>query len=397
MNAAPALPERSRRAGPVGLSVCVLALFLIAALSHGAVAQSPQLEGDLVLGLGDRHETHDFYRSVGAVSTDIHGNIYVAERHGTWLAVYDQEGRFLQRLGGRGDGPGEYRAITALGRATEGGVIVADQISHRFTIYSPDRVSMEEARMPFSKMVGPSVIEALPAGGYLLAFSSWSRGEDAFSLLHVVDQAIGRVEESFASPEDFAIADRMSLHRLRGFGLGGNVIALPDGRVVVAEEFHRGTLTVFGLSEDPRTVTTWQGKPVPVAYRLLTVENMPKTEAELRALPSRGMVMAMSGDPDPFFVDRWSITRGLALSKSGTLLHFYYHFRPEGPAFVLQEFSQEGALLGAWDLYRGAAGTSLVEMGNDRLVHVDDEGRLYFATVRDGAPVVTRMILSRRR
>jgi hypothetical protein len=72
------------------------------------------------------------FGNIRSVAADRDGRIYVADRIGSTLRVYDPDGRFLRQLGREGQGPGEYQWPADLTFGPDGRLYVRD--SHRITV-----------------------------------------------------------------------------------------------------------------------------------------------------------------------------------------------------------------------------------------------------------------------
>lgn len=374
----------------IRLRFTLLAAMLAVLSSTPAGAQ--RLETDLVLGLGDRHETEDFYRSIGAVTTDNAGRIYVSEYHGTDIRVYAADGQFLATLGSRGAAAGEFRVINALGVAHDGRLVVLDQINHRFTWFASDLASFEVTPVPGVSQLYASRIFRLSETEFLVPQSTYRAGvpdQEQAGLLRIYSRELDRHNGTFGRRLDFSPEDEMGDARLSTrFDYLRPLVLSPDS-VLVGEEYHPGHLTLFVRRSGVwGKAGVWRGEPVARRYRVL---EPPRPGTPMADLPYEAIATMHSGPAGTWYVDVWSTSRGLAHAPGGGVLHFSYIFDGRRGVFGVEEFSRDGTLLGYHPLQVSRRGEHEVPMSHAQLMHQDSSGRLYFRHTEDGAPVVRRM------
>ncbi|MBO6574818.1 MAG: hypothetical protein JJ896_05350 [Rhodothermales bacterium] len=355
-------------------------------------ASAQRLTEDLILGTGEHHATEDFYRSVGSVTTDSNGRIFVTEYHGGDIRVYAQDGEYLTTLGSRGAAPGEFQTINALGMTPDGRLVVLDQRNHRFTWFAPGLDHYDIAPVHGERQLWASQILNLSEKEFLLSQSSfrWGEPEGAASdwgVLHVHAPTFERTA-SFADGEDFSPDDEMGEARLKSGLRYLNPLVLHADSVLVSEEYYPGYLTLFVRKDGAwRWAQTWQGTPVERRYRVL---DQPHT-VEWEDLPWQSIPTGWAGPGGSWRVDVWSTSRGLALSPAGTILHFSYIFDGRQGVFGVEEFARDGQLIAYHKLQRSREGHTAVPLAHAMVMHQDALGNIYFSHGEDGAPVVRRM------
>ncbi|HEV3050523.1 MAG TPA: 6-bladed beta-propeller, partial [Longimicrobium sp.] len=81
---------------------------------------------------------HEVFGEVSGVAFDASDNLYVLDRKGFRVLVYDRNGRFLRQIGSEGEGPGELMVPLALTVGGDGTVIVSDLGRRGYSLFRPD-------------------------------------------------------------------------------------------------------------------------------------------------------------------------------------------------------------------------------------------------------------------
>jgi len=90
-----------------------------------------------VLEIGnDKKEKYTFF-SIGSITTDNIGNIYVFDSKGYVLRKYDKTGRFLKETGRKGQGPGDFSFFSSLS-FSDNKLYVFDNRNSRIAVYTKD-------------------------------------------------------------------------------------------------------------------------------------------------------------------------------------------------------------------------------------------------------------------
>ena len=82
-----------------------------------------------------------------AIRTDSVGRVYVMDRSGNRIIVFDVDGRYLRSLGRKGGGPGELGFPLAFAVAADGTVSVFDALKHKLVRFAPDGSILPEKEM----------------------------------------------------------------------------------------------------------------------------------------------------------------------------------------------------------------------------------------------------------
>lgn len=78
------------------------------------------------------------FGDISSVAVGNDGSVFVADRFGPTLKVFDSEGVFYREIGRAGDGPGEFRRIGGMTVLPSGDIAVWDQPNQRITVFHPD-------------------------------------------------------------------------------------------------------------------------------------------------------------------------------------------------------------------------------------------------------------------
>lgn len=79
----------------------------------------------------------DVFGRVGDIELDNDGNVYVLDRSGRVVQVFDEDGVFLRTIGRRGRGPGELENPVAVGWGPEGYLWIVDPGNGRYAVFDP--------------------------------------------------------------------------------------------------------------------------------------------------------------------------------------------------------------------------------------------------------------------
>ena len=82
-----------------------------------------------------------------AIRTDSVGRVYVMDRSGYRIIVFDVDGRYMRSLGRKGGGPGELGFPLAFAVAADGTVSVFDALKHKLVRFAPDGSILPEKEM----------------------------------------------------------------------------------------------------------------------------------------------------------------------------------------------------------------------------------------------------------
>jgi len=125
-----------------------------------------------------------------AITTNIEGNIIVAEYGNHRIQVFDPDGQYLRKFGTRGSGDGRFYYVHGLAADSEGHIIIADESNNRIQVFNSE-------------------------GGFLRKFGTQGHGDGQFASPHKV--AVDRHRNIF-------VTDRTTL-RVQMFNSQGEFLA----------------------------------------------------------------------------------------------------------------------------------------------------------------------------
>ena len=105
------------------------------------------LEPKVTIASDDTQGAGVFDPNEYAIRTDSVGRVYVMDRSGNRIIVFDVDGRYLRSLGRKGGGPGELGFPLAFAVAANGTVSVFDAAKHRLVRFAPDGSILPEKEM----------------------------------------------------------------------------------------------------------------------------------------------------------------------------------------------------------------------------------------------------------
>lgn len=83
-------------------------------------------------------ENEYVFGAIGRVSVGGNGEMFVADRQGPVIRMYDREGNFMRNVGSEGRGPGEYSRISGMRTFPDGRLAVWDVNNQRVSVYNRD-------------------------------------------------------------------------------------------------------------------------------------------------------------------------------------------------------------------------------------------------------------------
>jgi len=120
------------------------------------------LEEELSIGGDDDREEYIFIE-IQRVAIDDHGNIYVLDRRGAHIKVFDNTGTYLRTIGRRGQGPGEFQNPIEMFLTPDQNIAVQDFINRRLSFYTLEGEHLQDQSFG-DKLLGK--IEMDPDGSY---------------------------------------------------------------------------------------------------------------------------------------------------------------------------------------------------------------------------------------
>jgi hypothetical protein len=146
--------HRQRRIGAPLLAAALLAMSAGAAAAQDRIVRLPERDRPLagapaqVFAVGRAEgAAHEVFGEVSGVAFDASDNLYVLDRKGFRVLVYDRTGRFVRQIGTEGGGPGELMVPLQLAIAGDGTVIVSDIGRPGYALFRPDGTFLRNVLM----------------------------------------------------------------------------------------------------------------------------------------------------------------------------------------------------------------------------------------------------------
>ena len=93
-----------------------------------------RLISELRIGELEGAEEYTFGAIEGS-AVGLDGSIFIADRQGPILRMYNASGRFVRVVGRQGGGPGEYNTIAGIATTRDGRIAIWDPRNGRITVY----------------------------------------------------------------------------------------------------------------------------------------------------------------------------------------------------------------------------------------------------------------------
>ena len=133
-----------RLAAPLA-AAALLSLDAAGAAAQGQIVRLPERDRALagsapqVFAVGRAEGAdHEIFGEVSSVAFDAAENLYVLDRPGARVLVFDRGGRFLRQIGRKGQGPGELMVPMQLVIGGDGTIIVSDLARPGYALFRPD-------------------------------------------------------------------------------------------------------------------------------------------------------------------------------------------------------------------------------------------------------------------
>ncbi len=120
-----------------------------------------------ILEIGDDSKEKYTFFSIGDITTDSNGNIYVFDSKGYVLRKYDKNGRFVKQTGRRGQGPGDFSFSSSLSFSNNK-LYVYDSNNRRIGIYDTELNLLKYMKLD---KAFPSVCKSFETYGNYFYFS----------------------------------------------------------------------------------------------------------------------------------------------------------------------------------------------------------------------------------
>jgi hypothetical protein len=95
------------------------------------------LDEELAIGGSDEREQYIFIEMNG-VAVDDSGRIYILDRRGSHVKVFEDDGTFLRTIGGSGQGPGEFLNPIAMFLTADRELVIEDFVNRKLSYFTLD-------------------------------------------------------------------------------------------------------------------------------------------------------------------------------------------------------------------------------------------------------------------
>jgi hypothetical protein len=279
------------------------------------------------LRLGTNDSTaasHHLFSDPSHVAVGEDGSLFVVDRSGASVWVYDEEGTFQRSLGKQGNGPGEFQRITAL-HIDDDRLLVADQRQARITALSPTGSVQNTYQLSEVPRIGQ--ITDYANNQYIVV------GVHNDHFVHVVDSTFQTIQSSLVSRNDVKTTD----HKLETVATGffpGHVAVPDEDRILYVPSLYPGTVYEYS-----RTDTSWTQTGT---YRGHGKHDPPVTFTPLQQADRVDLPLTLQ--EGRYAAQFHSISWALTDEEDGTITHVFSQERGNGMSLTLERFSAVGAL-----------------------------------------------------
>lgn len=319
---------------------------------------SISFEETLRLGTNDSSAAnHQLFSDPAHVAVGENGTLFVVDRSGTSIRVYDKEDTFQRSIGKQGNGPGEFQRITAL-HVDDGRLLVADQRQARITELSPTGSVQDTYQLSEVPRIGQ--LTDYTNDRYVVVGASNGR------LVHVVDSTFHTVHSSLVPKSEVETTD----HKLETVAvnfLPGHVAVLDDDRMIYAPSLYPGTVYEYS-----RTDTSWTQS---AEYRGYGKHDPPVTFTPLNQ--ANRVDLPLTLQEGRYAAQFHSVSWALSADDDGTITHVFSQEQGDGLSLTLERFTAEGHFLGA-----AVIDTASAPMELDALA-VRPRGTLFLSDTRE--------------
>jgi hypothetical protein len=328
----------------------LVAVVLLAALAGGPASATADETPTKTLRLAELwraggEEDEIFFGSVGRVTADEQGRVYVLDSQLSQVQVYTSEGEHLATLGREGDGPGEVRRPSDMFLAADGTICLLQGFPGK--IVRIDRAGRPAGSTPFDAggqqgefgvlVQGRAHDDGMALVGIRMTFGGSSQSQQRY-FLALCDRD-GKLQETLLEKEHVIDYADLRLDENAMDFVWNRFDVAASGRIYVAPERDAYEVLVYG-PEGERVQTIEREQPPTVrsdeqtqrARRIIEAvgANYPTQLAGLTVARTEPVVQGVFARPDDHF---WVLTAE-AIAK-----------RPAGVFAVLDEFDREGALV----------------------------------------------------
>lgn len=362
--------------------------------------QPVTIETDLVIGAEDQPMEYQFGQPV-AVRSDTDGNIYVADRSGRTIKVFNEVGEYIESIGGRGRGPGEFQEMDFMEFNPDGHLVIMDRGNLQYTTISTDGEFIESFPYSWENQFYPSSISYVD-GQILALFFPSDRDEDIprdqYDLFYTYSTDFQEPDTSFFPFINLGIEEGFPWMQLM-YSPGSFALSADKDEFIYSPGIYTGDLYLFSKDQNGgwSLSQTIEGvEPLDDPYYIFSSE----AEFENTNLPGANRFHFSGG---PFKGRVFSLQSGIFYMNDGRIAHFFGEVRehddPERKSeeyhlldLYVQIFNSDGEAEKFGELYTLELHrhTSLREA---IIQWKDEDDSFYFMGLIDGVPEVRKFEL----
>lgn len=257
----------------VGVLSLSVGMLRVRAQAEAELGDPIELEEVFSIGGDEDAPVEYLFSNAEFIRTDGDGRIYIAERSGTMVRVYDAEGDHLGTLGRNGRGPGEFVDVRGIAIDADGRLVLFDRMLQRFTRFASFE-SIESFPVPDPGRVltygtgdqrrfTPFLMYGLADGHFLLFQRAVGQHTLTKPRIHVYDGGFNDLA-SFGAPQEWPLPnDEVTRHLMRAWTpFDAHHVPPGSSSLVLAPKFYGGRLFKYVPDGD----TTWslrqlEGRP----------------------------------------------------------------------------------------------------------------------------------------
>ena len=358
----------------------VMAIFVCLLTAHVGVAQetttSFSIEPGFTLGDDPDEPVEAFFDQPALVSVDSKGNIFVADRGGLEIKMFDPNGSFLRAFGGEGSAPGEYQTLTGLTVSPTDEVVVVDGRSRRVTF-----IDSESGEVRTGGIDVKTNLEIAPYGDRFFVASNDFYGSDDVDLVAEYDGRMQRTAKIANGEEVLPDKDDLLVQSIF-LGDPGSIAVISKDSVIYAPTLYDGRVYLYTRASSEGLWAREQLRGTsykPALTRLNSTAREADVVTRYRGSDFKAMLHGES--------------RGLFSLRGGRIVHFAVLERQDRVVFVAELMTRSGDLVGTHELLSKPLRRNVAQTIRWQVAWGDGEGN-FLVIDREEVPVVRRLEMS---
>ena len=262
--------------------------------------------------------------------------LFVADLKSMTIKAFANSGKYLFEVGSAGQGPNEFLSFQGLAVSSEGELVVVDGRNNRITKFkfgnSPSKVSFEK---PFH---GDAELLVLPDRVITVNYD-WKLDSDQDAILKTYSKDFSVVETSLASYSEVVGDTRPEASSYTTYNLGS--LAKTSDGFVYAPGLYDGKIFKFGFEEDG-SINNFQ-----IIGKKLSSSNLTAVGGDHNSSNSDFLIRTQGKSWGALI---HSSDRGFAVTKNGSIVHFYQVDKNDKRVIIAELFNSSGELMSTTEL-----------------------------------------------